>query len=110
MSEHSGELLPIDLQLRFAPFGLECGLGVSFSGSECARVFSDAAEDQVSAKQYVFYESPRLVVTGRVDEYEPESVWLNVRGRRGSSDLLRAIAEGAKSHALRLRRAEDSAT
>lgn len=103
MAEVAEELLPIDTTLRFALFGLECALGVSFSGIECERVFRDAAEDQVSAKQYVLFESPRFVVSGRVDEYEPESIWLRVQGKSAVAEVLRRVVEGAKVHAFRLR-------
>jgi len=82
---------------------LECALGVSFAGSECERVFRDAAEDQVSPKRYTFFESPSLRVTGRVEEYEPETVWLQVRSERRSGKLLRRIAEGAELAAFRMK-------
>jgi hypothetical protein len=49
-----------------------------------------------------FFESPWLSVTGRVDEYEPESVWVRVEGCRGGSELLRRIVEGAELQAFRL--------
>jgi hypothetical protein len=87
--EVAEELVTMDSRLRFALFGLECAPGVSFAGVECEREFRDCAEDQVSAKRYTFFESPRLAVTGRVDEYEPESLWMQVRGERGSRELLR---------------------
>lgn len=101
MAEVDEELLPIDLRLRFALFASECALDVSFAGAECERVFRDGAEDQVSAKQYTFFESPCLVVTGRVNEYEPESVWIRAEGSRGIGELLRRVAEGAKFPACR---------
>jgi len=107
MADVAEELLIIDMRLRFALFGLECALGVSFAGAECERAFRDAAEDQVSAKRYTFFESPRLSVTGRVDEYEPESMWVQVQGGRGSRDLLRRVIEGAEFAAFRLREAPE---
>jgi hypothetical protein len=104
MAEVAEELLVIDHRLRFALFGLECALGVSFAGSECERVFRDATEDQVSSKRYTFFESPRLSVTGRVNEYEPDSVWVRVEGGgRGVDELLRRVAEGAEFQAFRFR-------
>lgn len=105
--EVAEQLLTIDLRLRFALFGLECALGVTFSGVECERVFRDAAADQVSAKKYVFHESSNLVVTGRVEEYEPDSVWLRVGGRTGVREILRRVVEGAEHQAIRIRRTED---
>lgn len=103
MAEVAEELLVIDHRLRFALFGLECALGVSFAGAVCELVFRDADNDQVSAKWYMFFESPHLSVTGRVDEYEPESVWVRVHGSRGIGEVLRRVAEGAEFQALRLR-------
>ena len=102
MAEVAEELLPIDTKLRFALFGLECALGVTFNGVECERVFRDATENQVSAKQYVLFESPRIVVSGRVDEYEHASIWLRVQGQRGVAEVLRRVVEGSEFHAIRL--------
>src|SRR5690348_7923701 len=103
MAEVAEELMLIDLRLRFVLFGLECVLGVTFAGDECERVFRDKAEDQVSAKRYIFFESSRLAVTGRVAEYEPESVWVQLRGVHGGGELLQRVVEGAEFPALRLR-------
>jgi hypothetical protein len=103
VAEVAEELVRIDLRLRFALFGLECALGVSFAGAECERVFHHATEDQVSAKRYAFFESARLTVTGRVDQYEPDSVRLEVRGGRGSRELLGRVVESSEFHAIRLR-------
>jgi hypothetical protein len=97
------ELLPIDLKLRLALFGLECALGVSFDGVECERVFNDAATDQVAAKLYLLFDSPRLIVSGRVDEYEPESMLLHVGGGTGVAETIHRVLEGSEFHAFRLR-------
>src|SRR5688500_3153579 len=104
MAEDSEELLLISLQLRFALFGLECAFGVSFDGVECERIFRDAADDQISAKHYVLFDSPRLVVRGRVEDCESDSIWLQIHGRRGSAEILRRVVEGSEFHALRLRK------
>ncbi len=66
-------------------------------------MFREADDDQVSAKRYRPFESPHLSVTGRVAEYEPESIWVRVEGNPGIGELLRRIAEGAEFQALRLR-------
>ena len=104
------ESLTIGIRLRFVLFGLECALGVSFAGAECERVFLDAAQDRVSSKRYTFFESLRLAVTGRVDEYEPETIWLTVEGGRGVGEALRRTVEGSEFAVFRLRRstAEDA--
>lgn len=101
MKTFAEELLGIDMQLRYALFGLECSLGVSFSGTEWERVFRDAELDRVSAKQYLFFESPLLKVAGQVDAYEPESIWLRIEGRQNHTELLQRVIEGAKDAALR---------
>ncbi len=72
------------------------------AGAECERVFRDATDDQVSAKRYSFFASSRLAVTGRVDEYEPESVWLRVEGDRGVGEVLRRVAADSEFAAHRL--------
>ncbi len=103
MGEFAEEHLCIGLRLRFALFGLECALGVSFDGAECERVFRDAAEDHISAKQYTFYGSARLAVTGRVDEYEPDSLWLRVEGNHGCGSVLRRVVENSEYAQFRMR-------
>jgi len=102
MAEVAEELLPIGVRVRFALFGLECAFGVSFSGAECERVFREANEDQVSTKRYTLFASPRLTVTGRVDEYEPDSIWLRVVGGRGSGAVLRRVVDGSAFAEYRL--------
>jgi hypothetical protein len=58
-----------------------------------------------AVKRYTFFESPGLAVAGRVDEYEPESVWVQVWSEESSRELLRRIVEGAEYAAFRLRQA-----
>lgn len=99
--------LPIDTELRFALFGLECALGVSFAGAECERAFRETDEDRISEKRYAFFESKRLKVSGRVDEYEPDSIELQVSGHSGIGELLTRVAEGARFHAIRMRKSTE---
>jgi hypothetical protein len=106
MADVSKKQLNIDLGLRFALFGLECALGVSFSGAEWEHVFLDAEGDQVSAKQYVFFESLRLSVTGRVDEYEPERIWIEIKGVPDGNELLTRVAEGVEFQLFRVRQSQ----
>jgi len=98
------KLLIIDLKLRLALYGLECALGVSFDVVQCERIFHDAANNQVDVKQYVLYNSSTLIVSGRVDDYEPESIWLHVEGVTGIADTVHRVLEGAEFHLIRLRR------
>ena len=92
-------LMPIDLRLRFALFGLECALGVFFPLPEVDRVFRDAVLDQISAKEYEFFQSPRLRVSGRVDEYEPETFRLRVEGHGGVKQVVKGVAQRAEAYA-----------
>ncbi len=106
--EMAEEVLVIDNRLRYTLFGLECALGISFSTAECERVFHDATCDQVFAKNYVFFASSKHAVTGRVDEYEPDSIWIQLKGIPGSAELLRRVIDGAKFLDLHLRQVRSS--
>ncbi|MFN0050980.1 MAG: hypothetical protein ACKV0T_02240 [Planctomycetales bacterium] len=63
----------------------------------------------MSAKRYTFFASHGLAVTGQVDEYEAETIWLRVEGPRDAGEMLRRVAEGANFAVFRLRQslAED---
>ncbi len=100
----ASELVIVDEALRFVLFGLQCALGVQFSGRECERVFTDSHEDPVSAKSYTFHDSPRLTVTGQVEEYEPETIILTVSGK--AIDLADLVQQ-AKYEANRMRKASE---
>jgi hypothetical protein len=73
------ELVTIDSRLREVFSEIEGVLGVRFSEAEVARVFHDAENDQRNAKEYVFYKSANIRVTGSVDEYEPEEISVVVK-------------------------------
>lgn len=109
MSESAEVLVPIDLELRFILFGLECAACVALSAPEAERAFREAIEDRVSAKDYVFHNSRDLSITGRVEEYEPEMIWVRVEGRREIAASLPGIVEAAGYHVARLRRSEGTA-
>lgn len=108
----SEEIFYIDDQLRFVFFGLECALHVEFNPSETERVFIDGEGDvdgvDCSAKQYIFYSSPSLRVTGHVDEYEPETVRLIVESKKASEPSLSAIKERAKYQVFRMKRWQEA--
>jgi hypothetical protein len=72
------------------------------------QVFSDAETNVegfyvVSAKQYIFWSSLGLSVTGEVDEHEPESVRLLIESRKMVKPSLRHIMDRAEYQALRLK-------
>jgi hypothetical protein len=93
----------IDTSLRFALFGLECAMGLEFSVKEIERVFLDARDDQVSAKDYVFFAADNLKVYGHVDEYEPETIQLHVENSRIDQRLLDSVMERARYQTVRMR-------
>jgi hypothetical protein len=99
--------VPIDGRLRFVLFGLECALRVTLYPLVSEKVFRDAREDQVSAKEYTLHESVGLRVSGWVGEYEPDQVLVRVEGGRGVSDLLHQVVEEAEAHFVRLRDASE---
>jgi hypothetical protein len=70
------ELLNIDEKLRTVFSRLEQILSVQFDTHEMDRVFSDSEHDQVSPKRYIFHQAGRVSVSGSVDDYEPETLWL----------------------------------
>lgn len=108
MKQEAEEFVIIDLKLRFVLFGLQLVLGAPFSVSEIERVFSDARADHVSAKEYSFYASASITLTGTLDAYEPESVCLRLRHRDAASILSRVI-EAADYEVIRINRANEIA-
>ena len=95
------QLLSINESFRFILFGLECALDAELNPSVLEQVFSDAENDMVSEKRYTFWSGPSVEVTGHIEGYEPESLWLMVRSRQGCKPSLSEIAERAKYHTLR---------
>jgi hypothetical protein len=99
--EAARELVPIGATLPLLLLKLSSVLGVTFDPVECERIFVDAVEDPVSAKQYVLFESPNLAILAFVDEYEPETIWLEVRGGRGVCERLRRVVLESQSSLTR---------
>jgi len=99
----------IDESLRYIFFGLECALDVNFIVPEMERVFAET-QNKVTEKRYEFYSLRRTVVSGTVEEYEPETLYLRVHGNSKVEQALPAIVENAAYHAFRSRkvRGEDS--
>jgi hypothetical protein len=106
VNEDAKQLVSIDLELRFVLFGLQVALGVVFPTREMERVFSDALDDQASPKEYHFHDSARVSLTGSVDAYEPETIWLRLRHPDAPSLLLR-ITEAAHYEIVRIERANE---
>ncbi len=102
MGQIAEAMVLIDATLRLALFGLECALRVEFSVREIERVFQDEREDQQSAKEYTFFDAGGVRVSGSVDEYEPESIWLRIESPQVSQAFLDNLLERARYQALRL--------
>ena len=102
MSKRAQALTIVDTTLRFALFGIECAMRVEFSVKEIERVFRDFADDQVSAKQYVFFDNGKTRVDGEVPEYEPETIQLNLHNSGLSQSDLDNIIERARYQSLRI--------
>ena len=83
MSYH---LFIINKELRTTLQEMQAFLGVAFNQAEVKRIFSDAENDQVSYKTYILYKDSHLLfgdwlVEGIVEEYEPETIILQIKGR-----------------------------
>jgi len=100
MGERRRRLLPIGLRLRFALFGLECALGVSFNGVECERLFRDAAEDRCAEA----VSAVRLAPLGRLGPGGRVRTRLNLVARSRRTGCCPAVEAGRRSvefHAFR---------
>lgn len=104
----SEELLVIDDSLRFVLFDLECLLNVELHPGEVERILTEAQADAVSAKQYTLWNSGGLSVTGRVEEYEPGTLWLRVESKKAFSPSLSEIAQRAKYQVFRIQRRQEA--
>lgn len=85
--------ITIDDSLRLFLARLEGALGVFFKNSEIDRVFSDARENQVDEKQYVFFDSPSITVKRFVDHYEPEDISISISAPRYHFARCRSIVD-----------------
>ena len=96
-------IIPIDLRLRFVLYGIECIFGIEMSGREANRVFEESRDDQVHARDYVFFERSDLSISGRVDAYEPETIRLKIETSRNLSIDLPGMVEKSEYHVHRFR-------
>ncbi|UOQ51899.1 hypothetical protein [Hymenobacter cellulosivorans] len=88
MASSPFQVLLIDEKLRNTLAQLQAFLGVRFDQAEIEQVFIDAETDQVSFKTYSFYRTSSFwnaawTITGAVDEYEPETLFLKSSGGIG---------------------------
>lgn len=106
MSHEVTELLVIDNKLRFVLYGISILLGINMRAVEIERLFEGAASSDSRAQSYEFHRSPRVSVTGLVDEHEPETVWLSVAAPKFDQAELKRLIEAAEHVSFGLARAE----
>ena len=87
--------ITIDESLRHVFARVEGALGVFFSPGEVDRVFADAIENQRDEKTYVFFDSPKIRVTGYVEDYEPETVEISIVAPKSLVARCNPIIDGA---------------
>lgn len=90
------ECLPIDNSLRYVLYGLSVVLNVDLRASEIERLFADRSHGDASKRSYEFHRSPFARVTGLVEAYESESVWLSVSASVVDKKLLLRLIERAE--------------
>src|SRR5687768_17128466 len=90
------QLLTIDDTLRCVLYGVSVVLGINLRASEIERLFAASASGDTTARSYEFHRSPRVAVTGHVDEHEPESVWLSVAAPRFDQSELKRLVDAAR--------------
>jgi hypothetical protein len=96
MSPEATELLIIDDTLRYVLYGVSVVLGIDMRASEIERLFAASASGESTAQSYEFHRSPRVLIAGRVDEYEPESVRLSVAAPKFDQAELKRLVEAAR--------------
>jgi hypothetical protein len=82
------QILQIDERLRVLLAELEIYLGIKLNQAEVNRIYEEKRTDAVSFKSYTFYHKknyffPDWEITGAVDEYEPETLFLKSNGGLG---------------------------
>lgn len=82
------QILNINENLRLILSELEVYFGIELNKAEIEQVFEDAQNDLVSYKTYIFYKAsnfffPDWEISGAVEEYEPETLFLKSSGGFG---------------------------
>src|SRR5438477_9646116 len=89
-------LTTIDEALRFVLYGVSVLLDVDLRASEIERLFEASKAGGSLAQAYEFHRSPHVLITGRVDEYEPETVWISVKSKKFDQATLDRLVNAAK--------------
>ena len=96
MPQETRELLIIDNTLRYVLYGVCVVLDIDMRAGEIERLFTASAAGDATSRSYEFHRSSRVSVLGRVDEHEPESVWLSVAAPKFNQANLKRIVETAR--------------
>ena len=62
---------------------------------EIDRVFLDACDNQRGEKHYVFFDSPKIRLSGYVEDYEPETIEISVSASRSQMARVNPIIADA---------------
>ena len=90
------ETLLIDSKLRLIFFGVQCVLDIELDPRIIDKVFKDSEEDATSAKSYTFWEERNTKFYGEVEDYEPESITLNILSKKITAKELKRIISRAE--------------
>ena len=81
--------------MRLILFGVQCVLDIEIDPRIVDQVFRDAA-DAISCKNYTFWESHKVKFYGEVEEYEPETIMLNIISSKITHEELKRIVSRAE--------------
>lgn len=89
-------LLPIDDALRFVLYGISVTLEIDLAASQIEQMFTASTRSAAREQMFEFHRSPRAIVSGRIEDYEPETVWLTVQARRFDEASLKRLVDAAR--------------
>lgn len=90
------ESVLINSKLRLVLFGIQCVLDIEIDPKDIDKVFRDSEEDATSAKRYTFWEDGKTNFYGEVEDYEPETIILNIISKKITSEELKRIISRAE--------------
>ena len=73
-------------------------IGYTLDSNSINQLILDSQQDLVSEKSYQFLSNNRILITGQVDHYEPETVWISFKGL--STKSLKSIDQILKYYAF----------
>jgi hypothetical protein len=72
-------LITIDSKLVDFLSKVEKYLNITLDKAIVNKILTEAKDDQVTEKNYSVFETKGLSIHGIVDEYEPETVWIEIK-------------------------------